>query len=216
MDLAAAGLLALNYIAFAGLFLYRYFRPKEWAGWLVEGSVSFFVIYTLTMFVLLASFFIMLIMQEAEAETLFALPFVFGFLVMVLFMIRQVMALGGGSILPFALYLLTIGQELYHAVTSPDGMILVLLLIMWYFIGVFVIMFGGNLIGWLLDRRFPEMESEHLEIMRKRFGPHAPKVIKLSDRSTASGFDYAGTFAGMGVMYALWMVAHILFLGFIL
>ncbi len=214
INLIAAGFLVLNYIAFAGLFLYRHFRPKEWAVWLVEGSVGLFVVYALTLFVLLASFFIMAILQEASMEGAFLFPFVFGFLILILSAIKQVMNLGGGSILPFALYLLSIGQELYHAIASPGGFVLVFLLMIWYFIGVFVIMLGGNLIGRILDRLFPRIESEHLAIMKKRFGPEAPRVIMFNDGSSASGFGGAGTFAGMGVMYSLWMVAHILLLSY--
>jgi len=195
-------ILALNYIVLAGIFIYRYFNPKEWAGWLVESSMSYSFIYMLTMFVL--------IMSLALTKSFCWFPVVLGFLLLYLAIIKNEFdALGAGSVLPFVLYALTMGQEMYHVITSsiedaPQYLIL------WYFLGIFVILIASRLIGRILDVLFPSLSKEHLRVIKEKFGPKAPRKLKFKDGSTVQGYSSPSEFAAAGVVYSLWMIVRYL------
>ena len=49
--------LALNYVILSGVFIYRYFNPKEWTVWLIESSFSYYIVFFLTIFLLAISMF---------------------------------------------------------------------------------------------------------------------------------------------------------------
>ncbi len=221
-DLTSIGfiILAINYIALAGIFLVRYFNPEQWSAWLVKASASYFVVYTITIFVLLTLFFIIVLLPEIgllDLGGIFIMLVLLGFLFVLLMVIKsQVETLGGGIISPFLLYLLSVGQEIFYTVTSKDGIPLLLILIFWYFIGAFVIMLLGKAIGYLLDKLAPKIAIEHMKIMRSTFGKDAPSVIKFEDGSVMSNFGPTAEFAGMGIAFALWMISRHFVFGIVL
>ncbi|MBU0527776.1 hypothetical protein KKE92_04805 [Candidatus Micrarchaeota archaeon] len=212
-------LLIINYISLAGIFLLRYFNPKKWSAWLVKASASYFVVYTITMFVLLIMFFVILLLPAIELmdPSIFILLFLLGFLFLILVAVKkQIENLEGGLLSPFLLYLFSVGQEVFYTVTSKDGMVLLLILIFWYFIGAFVILLLGKIIGYLLDKLFPKIAMEHMKIMKSKFGNSAPSIIKFDDGSVMTGFGPTAEFAGMGIGFALWMISRHFVFGIVL
>lgn len=111
----------------------------------------------------------------------------------------------GGSLLPAALYFLTVGQEIYGAFTSAQPNAYTNLGL-WYFGGLIFMLVIGRIIGWLLKILFPVVAEENIAIMKREFGERAPKVIEHNDGSRTSGFATPGDFAGMIVGYAIWMI----------
>jgi len=212
-------ILAMNYIALAGVFLLRYFNPKQWSIWLVKSSASYFVVYTITMFVLLTMFFVILLLPEIKLldPSIFIFLILLGFLFLILVAVKkQIENIEGNIISPFLLYLFSVGQEIFYTVTSNDGMVLLLILIFWYFVGAFVILLLGKIIGYLLGKLMPKIAKEHMKIMKSKFGNKAPEIIKFDDGSVMTGFGPTAEFAGMGVAFAIWMISrHFLFEFFI-
>ena len=160
-------ILAMNYIALAGVFLLRYFNPKQWSIWLVKSSASYFVVYTITMFVLLTMFFVILLLPEIKLldPSIFIFLILLGFLFLILVAVKkQIENIEGNIISPFLLYLFSVGQEIFYTVTSNDGMVLLLILIFWYFVGAFVILLLGKIIGYLLGKLMPKIAKEHFSL----------------------------------------------------
>gem|GEM_PF-3216473 len=198
--------LTLNYVILSGVFIYRYFNPKQWTVWLIESSFSYYIIFFLTMFLLIFSMFYF------HPLFLCMLPLLTLFLVAIFMTLKkQLQKIGGGSIIPFILYLFTLGQEMYY-VWFKSSIISVGALFIWYFAGVFVMLLGGILFGAVLSRLFPKLSSRHMAIMKKEFGRDAPRVLRFKDGTKASGtWNSAADFVGIMVMYSIWMIVRIFF-----
>ena len=195
--------LIINYIVLAGSFLYAFFRPKEQTGWLVVSSNVYMIVTFITVF--------MLFFARAGLEEICTIPLIFFWSALFLYILKnQVELLGSGWAVPFIFFVLAIAQEMLSVISAGD--LETFGIIMWYFAGMLIIVFGSGFPGKLLDRSFPAISAKHLETMKERFGDEAPFKVKFKNGSAAEGDFNPGRCTMMGVIYALWMMLRHLLL----
>lgn len=209
LDLIA---ISINYLAFAGLVFYRYLNPKRWAKWLVKTSNASLAAYMITMFLLVMA--LTTVQQALEGghgnvgNICVLMPGLLMLIAMAFVAKKTVEYLHGDDFLVPALYFLSIAQEIYRVAFSPGEIEMGEFLGLWMF-GLVAILLGGRLIGLLLDTLFPKLERAHLEIVRKEYGPGAPKTLLSKDGWSSTGFFRGcGDFAGIIIAYALWMIVR--------
>lgn len=101
-----SALLFLNYLALAGHFLYRYLHPE---GWFIKSTVSFFLVYALTLLVLLVP----LILSSTDMCLIGIAAIA---LALIMLVVRgELKGQGTGWVLPLFLYMASIAQEAYAA-----------------------------------------------------------------------------------------------------
>jgi len=183
-------LLFVNCLVLAGTFIYAYLKPKEWNEWLVVSSRTYFKIYIFTMFLvsLLAGVFI----EFKELDFLSVSMVIFWLAVCFWGIKHSLSESGGKSLLPFLLYISSIGQQFFRAFTSLYLSAALRNLALVYFLGGIAIYFGGRAIGYLLRRFSPSLYNEHITLMEE-------------NRSITLGFS-PSDFVGIGIVYCIWMI----------
>ncbi len=211
--------LIFNYLALAWVFISRYFEPKKWAVWLVTASEDNYIIFLLSFVLVLVPYMLLkgvpdMLLRGGLCNVCNGLPILllFAFLASYL-VVRKIRKRGDDSILPVALFFLSIGQEAYYAVMNPGSFVV---LFVWYGVGIFGVLFFGTWMGKAMARIFPKTEAENLALVRKNFGPGAPQTIRQSDGSMSeiNSRDTVATFAVGMVFYAAWMILKYVIFGF--
>ena len=193
-----------NYILLAGTFIHSYLKPREHTEWLIVSSTSYFIFAFFTIFFLMFA-------RAAVIEPI-VIPLAILWSIGFLFLIKSRVELISGKswIIPLALLLLSIGQEMFAVATADEDS--AFFLIFWYMLGLFVVFGGSVLTGKLMDRLFPALTNQHVAAMRESFGEEAPKVIKFKNGDVTKGDWTPGTCASMGIIYSVWMLLrHMLF-----
>ncbi len=219
--------LILNYILLAATFVDGYFRPKESTEWLATSSITYVIMLVAVMFLTAISFSLGMVLPDILASgfgltylALFVVPQVGISAFLLVAIVRSRMKLAGGAwAVSFALYLFSLAQETYGiaakaAFAAPGAAVLQmgLWMLAWYFFGIFVVALGGELAGKRVDGMFGSIAAEHIALMKEKFGPDAPDVLRFRDGSRAGGGLGPGKCMAMGVIYALWMmIGHLLF-----
>jgi len=193
-------LLFVNYLVLAGTFIYAYLKPRDWNEWLVSNNWTYFLTYSSTwLFVFLfVSFF-------AERNYLY-IPLYVLFGVLSLWSINfHLNKTGSKSIIPFLLYMASIGQLLFWASFSLDPENAFSRLGVIYSIGIIVILLGGYIIGFFLRITFPSLYNEHVKVMKEKYGSGAPEIIRFKGGSIFRNVS-PSDFVGIGIAYCIWMI----------
>lgn len=197
MDVYAIALI-LNYLVFGALFLWRYLNPERWSEWVVESSLTYKTIYLATTFIVACLF-------ATSINSCISIVFVIS-LIGLLFLLKGVMGGGIQGLIPFFLYLSTIIQEVYYAFTDSDEKAIIYLM-GWYFTGAFMLLAFSKPIGALIDKMNPGLSKRHLDMIKKIFGPNAPRAITLKDGSMhINMISSPGGCAAISVIYVVWML----------
>lgn len=197
MEFDIPGLVLIaNYVVLIAYFIYAYLRPGEQTEWLVVASNTYILIFVVHMF--------LLIFIIAGVEFVCSLLFGGFFLLTLVFILKKsIERLSGPSWhIPFVLFLAAIIQEALNLAGTEEKT----LVFLWYFLGIFVLSMGIKYIGPVIDRRFPEITSLHMQEMKRVFGPKAPSKLKFKDGSVTTDIHTPGRSLIMGVLYALWMM----------
>jgi len=185
-----------SYLFLALLFIHRYFNPKKWSEWLVNNAKSYYQIYIITLLLIVLPLSLL-----SSVEWMYTIPLLLIALAGVVLIIKnRVNALAGRSLfllLPFALYLTTILQEVYLSYSSSDPYSFDALFI-WYLLGIVTIPIGGKILGILLGVLFPKTTAKHNSIMKN----------KIKRKILASASD----FIGLILIYCLWMSLRVAFM----
>ena len=129
-------LLLVNYLALAAYFLYRYMHPE---GWFIKSTISFFLVYALTLLVLLIP---AILGAYGPTDILLVGGAVIVLALIILVIKGEIKEQGTGWMIPLFLYLASIGQEAYYAADAQAlGN-----LIGWYFLGPLFVMILAPLI----------------------------------------------------------------------
>ncbi len=176
--------LILNYLVLAGYFLYRYLKPIKW---FVKSTVSFFLVYAITLLMLVIPF---LFEQISEPDICLMLMFVISFFSIVYVIRGELKEHGTVWIPPFALYLFSVGQELFRAINTP-GNEAVGRLLGWYLLSPLFIMIMAPAAIFVISRILPGALKRQEKISLKEM-PASP-----------SGF------AIMGLAYVVWMLIRL-------
>ncbi len=200
-------LVTLNSLALLASFVYAYFKPKEWNYWLITRSSDYVAIYMLTFFLMLAFLFVFSEIRD------FVIPiFAILFVIILWGAVREIKITGMKSVVPFVLYLSLMGQVIYSALSSQEPATAFTNLAVLYFAGILFIVQAGRFLGKILLISSPKLYEEHISLMKKNFGPEAPRVIRFEDGSTLSSFTGAHEFAGIGIAYCIWIVISFILL----
>jgi hypothetical protein len=217
----------VNYILLLGTFLYCYFRPKGNTEWLVVSSNTYVVMIVLMMFISAMAFGMGFFLPDILSDSsllemvfiaLVMVPSVGIFLYILVSIMRSriQMTTAGVWQISFLLYVFSLARELLDMfVSSVPSVSLMDLdpfqlkgfwMMGWYVIGAFLVAFGGDLLGRLIDKMFPKVSASHIPYMKELFGEGAPESLIFKDGSSASGGFTPGVCVGMGILYCLWML----------
>lgn len=198
--LAGADRLAaiVTYALLAGSYIYGYLRPKEYAEWIVVSATSYFI------FAFAAALLMMLAFAAAIEPFTIPLGLLWALLMLLLIKTRVELMSGKEWVIPLALLLLSLGQEMLAVATAPEDT--AALIVLWYFMSVFVVLIGSMALGRLVDMLSPALGAAHLAEMKRAFGTDAPKKLVFRNGDVMTGDWTPGTAAMMGAIYAGWML----------
>jgi len=94
-------------------------------------------------------------------------------------------AAGKNSLLTVTLYLFSLGQQLWFAFTSANSKTTITFMALWYFAGVFVMLFGATFVGKLIKHFFPTAQSVHAKNLADD-----PKLAATLPKSYGYGMQY--------------------------
>lgn len=187
LDNIQFALLLINHAALVLFFLNRYFTPGESTKLIIEDSLNYLLLYSFVTFFI--TFFAISIFSFSPILWLFLISFVY-------FIYKSNEKFG------IALFALSIIQEVYlYQVNQQLDLLPVI-----YFVGIFVMIAGNQIIGFILKTLFSECEHKHIIIMKQLYGENAPRLLILNNGTTAKGFGTPANFVGMMIAYSIFMV----------
>ena len=164
MELSSIALI-INYLAFAGLYLYRFLKPLEWGEWLINSGKQFINLLVAASVFLMA---MLIPLKAAETDILgLSLPAVFFAILALLaisFMIYS--KLSSVSLAPIIIFFASLFQEMYYAMTNPDPHAYGVLLISYYGSLLLSITLGFFMLAPIMDLFFSKAFNQNWVILQ--------------------------------------------------
>ena len=175
-------LLLLNYIMLGGYALYRFFNPEEW---FIKSTVSVFIVYMLTLLILVVPAFFLNGVDFCPLIMFLILGICIVFIVK-----NEVKEFGTGWVFPLGLYLFSVAQEIFKVLNSKN-MDMYYSLVSWFLFGFIFIPFFLGVIGSIFKRLLPAIAKEHM---------------KIADENVATS---PSAYALWGIIYSIWMLIRL-------